>query len=81
MLIVTLTALALVAFAANSLLCRMALGRELIDPVSFTALRLLSGAVFLVAVSQLVGEPRPASEKIGSWGSGLALFGYAIAFF
>ena len=80
MLIVTLTALALLAFAANSLLCRMALGGELIDPVSFTAIRLLSGAVFLVAVSQVVGEPRPAPEKIGSWGSGLALFGYAIAF-
>jgi len=80
MFIVTLTGLALVAFAANSLLCRMALGGELIDPVSFTTLRLLSGAIILVPVSQLVAEPRPASEKIGSWGSGLALFGYAILF-
>jgi drug/metabolite transporter (DMT)-like permease len=80
MLTVTLTGLALVAFAANSLLCRMALGGELIDPVSFTSLRLLSGAIILVPVSQLVAEPRPAFERIGSWGSGLALFGYAILF-
>lgn len=31
-----LTALALVAFAANSLLCRMALGSGAIDATSFT---------------------------------------------
>ncbi|MEE8348514.1 MAG: DMT family transporter, partial [Acidobacteriota bacterium] len=74
------TLFALVAFAANSLLCRMALGGESIDPVSFTTLRLLSGAIMLVVVSRLVGEPRPAPEKIGSWGSCLALFGYALAF-
>ena len=80
MLIVTLTGLTLVAFAANSLLCRMALGGELIDPVSFTTLRLLSGAIILVPVSRLVAEPRPAPARIGSWGSSLALFGYAIAF-
>jgi drug/metabolite transporter (DMT)-like permease len=80
MFIVSLTGLTLVAFAANSLLCRMALGGELIDPVSFITLRLVSGAIILVPVAQLVAEPRPGPERIGSWGSGLALFGYAMAF-
>ena len=75
-----LTAFALLAFAANSLLCRMALGGELIDPVSFTTLRLLSGAVVLVPMSRLAAESRPAPAKTGSWISGLALFAYATAF-
>lgn len=77
MLVGILTLLTLVAFAANSLLCRMALGGELID---FTTLRLVSGAIILVPVSRLVAAPGPAPERTGSWGSGLALFGYAIAF-
>ncbi|MGH9463978.1 MAG: DMT family transporter [Vicinamibacteria bacterium] len=84
MLVGILTAFTLVAFAANSLLCRMALGGELVDPVSFTTLRLVSGALFLVPLSRLAGEslPRgtPGREQHGSWGSGLALFAYAIAF-
>jgi len=80
MQIVILTVLALVAFAANSLLCRMALGTEIIDPVSFSTLRLLSGATILVPLSQLTAEPRPPAGSIGSWGSALALFGYAMAF-
>ena len=42
-----LTALALCAFAANSLLCRLALGGEAIDAASFTAIRVVSGALFL----------------------------------
>lgn len=42
-----LTAVTLFAFAANSILCRMALKAELIDPVSFTQIRLMSGALFL----------------------------------
>ena len=44
---VLLTLLTLVAFAANSILCRMALQAEAIDPLSFTALRLASGALVL----------------------------------
>jgi drug/metabolite transporter (DMT)-like permease len=70
----------LLAFAANTLLCRIALGRDLIDPISFTTLRLLSGAIVLVAMSRLVAESRPAPTQAGSWASGLALFVYAIAF-
>ena len=41
------TIVALVAFATNSLLCRMALMEGAIDPWNFTILRLLSGAICL----------------------------------
>ncbi|MFV8753171.1 DMT family transporter [Nannocystaceae bacterium ST9] len=71
-----LVALALVGFAANSLLCRLALaGEGSIDPVSFTALRIGSGALILVALA----GPRRARER-GSMLGTLALFVYAIAF-
>lgn len=80
MLVVILTAFTLVAFAANSLLCRMALGGELIDPVSFTTLRLVSGAIILVPISRLAAESPTTAQKKGAWGSGMALFVYAIAF-
>ncbi len=85
MLVGILTAFTLIAFAANSLPCRMALGGELIDPVSFTTLRLVSGAIILVPISRLAAESPPAfsrqgPERPGSWGSGLALFAYAIVF-
>ena len=42
-----LTTLAMLAFAGNSLLCRMALKHTAIDPASFTSLRLASGALVL----------------------------------
>ena len=86
MLVGILTAFTLIAFAANSLLCRMALGGEFIDPVSFTTLRLVSGAIILVPISRFAAESPPAFSRqgperhAGSWGSGLALFVYAIAF-
>jgi drug/metabolite transporter (DMT)-like permease len=75
-----LTLITLVAFAANSVLCRMALAAELIDPVAFTALRLASGVFILIPLAALTSEPRPAGRPAGSWGSGLALFIYAMAF-
>jgi len=78
-----LTAFTLIAFAANSLLCRLALGGEVIDPLSFTALRLGSGALVLFGITRLVARRAPARKagmSGGSWGSGLALFAYAIAF-
>jgi len=80
MLEATLTALTLMAFAANSLLCRLALGGNLIDPVSFTTLRLGSGALALALVSRLVAGPAASQKSRGSWASGLALFAYAAAF-
>jgi len=70
-----LTAVAMLAFAGNSLLCRLALQHSGIDPASFTTVRLLSGAVVLWALVRWQGQ-RPA----GDWGSAAALFVYAAAF-
>jgi drug/metabolite transporter (DMT)-like permease len=77
---IALTGVTLVAFAANSLLCRMALAPQLIDPVVFTVIRLGSGVAILVPLSALMSEPRPEGRSSGSWRSGLALFIYAMAF-
>lgn len=72
-----LTALALLAFAGNSLLCRAALAHTPIDPASFTTIRLVSGALML----GLLVQTRPAAAGGGgSWPSALALFVYAAAF-
>jgi drug/metabolite transporter (DMT)-like permease len=74
---IVLTALAMLAFAGNSLLCRLALKESSIDPATFTSIRLVSGALTLwLIVSMRSG--RAALE--GSWASGLALFAYAAAF-
>jgi drug/metabolite transporter (DMT)-like permease len=64
----------MLAFAGNSLLCRMALKQAGMDPASFTSVRMLSGAAVLLL---LAGRPR---QPAGSWGSALALFVYAAAF-
>ena len=80
MIVVLLTAFTLIAFAANSLLCRLALGGGLIDPVSFAALRLVSGALVLVTISRVLMESNASQKAEGSWGSGFALFVYAVAF-
>lgn len=79
-MIVLLTAFTLIAFAANSLLCRMALGEELIDPMSFTTIRLASGALALILLSRFAAESKTPQETKGSWKSGFALFAYAAAF-
>ena len=68
---------ALLAFAANSILCRMALRSAHIDPASFTTVRLLSGAVTLWL---LVRVTRAGRAGAGTWASALALLVYAIAF-
>ncbi len=72
-----LTALAMVAFAGNSLLCRVALKETGIDAASFTTIRLLSGALVLWLIVRLRARGRTPA---GSWRSALALFGYAAAF-
>lgn len=74
-----LTVTALVAFAANSVLCRLALGADTIDPYSFTAVRLASGALVLAVLGGLRRQPGfPASS--GSWkGAGLLVL-YALPF-
>jgi drug/metabolite transporter (DMT)-like permease len=72
-----LTALAMIAFAGNSLLCRFALRQTAIDAASFTLVRIVSGAVCLWLIVQL--RKRPLGTA-GSWPSALALFGYAALF-
>lgn len=82
-----LTVLALMGFAGNSLLCRMALGEQAIDAVSFTTVRLVSGAVVLALLARLgLGGGGPDARRwLALWRAGnlrgaLALFGYALAF-
>jgi drug/metabolite transporter (DMT)-like permease len=77
MRIVMLTLLAMVAFASNSLLCRLALRQTTIDAASFTFIRLWSGAI---ALWLIVITRKTARSNVGSWTSGLALFAYAAAF-
>jgi drug/metabolite transporter (DMT)-like permease len=72
-----LTALAMIAFAGNSLLCRVALRQTAVDAASFTLIRIVSGAVCLWLIVQL---RKGTSAKAGSWPSALALFGYAALF-
>jgi drug/metabolite transporter (DMT)-like permease len=73
-----LVALALCGFAANSLLCRQALLVSAIDPASFTAWRLLSGALVLWLLTQIrAGTKAPLA---GDWRGAGSLFVYAIAF-
>ena len=76
---ILLTVFALNAFAANSILCRMALGTGRIDPAGFTVIRLFSGAVVLWVIAKAAGRPA-AAERRGSWVSAAALFLYAVAF-
>ncbi len=75
---VVLTSCALLAFAGNSILCRLALKEDAIDATSFTAIRLLSGAAVLSII--LLLSPSRTQQSYGSWKSGLMLFTYATAF-
>jgi len=72
------TLLALIAFAANSILCRLTLAEQQIDALNFTLLRLLSGAFVLALLV------RPDQSELRSWPTSLAaafgLFVYALAF-
>jgi len=76
-----LTLVTLTAFAGNSVLCRLALRTDAIDPISFTALRLASGAVVLLPFSRSWGARRAEGAE-GSWDAraAAALFVYALAF-
>lgn len=79
--IIAATVFALLAFAANSVLCRLALGENAIDPSSFTIIRLISGIIILMAVMQLSKKSNNVKLKSkGSWLAASMLFIYAIAF-
>lgn len=77
---VIFTATAMTAFAANSLLCRMALGQELIDAASFTSVRVISGALTLglVVLSRGNGARlRPNWTGVGALFCYMAFFSFA----
>lgn len=74
--LMVLVSLAMLAFAGNSLLCRMALKHTSIDAASFTTVRLVSGAYMLWLVVRVKGS----SGGAGNWLSAAALFVYAAAF-
>ncbi len=80
MVLFSLTAIALVAFAANSVLCRMALGDDLVDPVTFTAIRLSGGAIALSLIFWMTRKKESSQLLEGAWRSAIALYGYALAF-
>jgi drug/metabolite transporter (DMT)-like permease len=72
-----LTSLAMLAFAGNSLLCRVALKSTGIDAASFTSIRLISAALTLWLVVRLTGI---SGSGKGNWPSAIALFAYAAGF-
>lgn len=74
-----LTALAMLAFAANSVLARLALLEDGADPLAFTAIRLISGAVFLTVIMAVKKRKAFSENNAGLWNAA-ALFLYALAF-
>ncbi len=80
MKVVVLTAIAMFAFAANSVLARLAFATAHAEPLSYTGIRLASGAVVLAALLWLRRAPGAPVTIGGSWRAAAALFGYALAF-
>lgn len=72
-----LVVLTMIAFAGNSLLCRVALRETHVDAATFTTVRIVSGALALWLIVRLRDGVRPVA---GSWRSALVLFAYAAAF-
>jgi len=93
---ILLTATAMLAFAANSLLCRAALQHDRIDPASFSAIRLASGAAMLVLLVRLrrrradtagassttgaAGAVAADRQRGGDWRAAAMLFAYVACF-
>jgi len=73
--ILALTLLAMVAFAGNSIIVRMALASDSIGPLSFGVIRILAGAVVLA----LLVSPKQAVSS-GSWQGALCLLTYVVFF-
>ena len=80
--LIALTCAALGAFALNSFLCRAALANRLIDPLTFTLVRIGSGAMVLLLLARSsANEPaKPPSAGLDSLASPTALVVYALAF-
>jgi drug/metabolite transporter (DMT)-like permease len=77
----TFTGFTLMAFAANSVLGRAALGRAAIDPTTFTAIRVVSGAIALLGLSSIGAlTTGPGPRLRGSWVSAAWLLLYALPF-
>jgi len=74
-----LTAASMLAFAANSLLCRWALRDTGIDPATFGIVRLVSGAAALALLVRPTGADGQDGQD-GDWRSAFALFAYVAAF-
>ena len=79
MSVIFYTTCALIAFAGNSVLCRLALSDGAIDAAGFTSIRLISGAVVLFLGLKLLPQKTSAPSP-GSWISAAVLFCYAAAF-
>jgi drug/metabolite transporter (DMT)-like permease len=76
-----MVALAMLAFAANSLLCRFALRADLIDPASFTMIRLASGSITFLILGSLSKAEQDGDTKVPWTGAVcLALYAWAFAF-
>ena len=73
------TVLALIAFAANSLLCRLALSQNAIDAATFSSVRLASGALILLIIALAINRKSAFSSNANAF-SAFLLFLYAIAF-
>lgn len=77
--VAVLAAVAMLAFAGNSLLCRLALKAGDMDAASFTGVRLLSGALVLALIVRMRAGTQAAAGQ-GDWASAAALFAYAAGF-
>ena len=77
MRLILLTALAMIAFAANSVLARLAFATAEAEPLGYTGIRLAAGAITLSLI--LIARDRRLAIR-GSWAGAASLFGYAIFF-
>ncbi len=75
--VLILTLFAMIAFAGNSLLCRVALKLDQVDAASFTSIRIISGALTLWIIVKMRGRPQATA---GNWPSAIALFSYMASF-
>lgn len=78
--IIALTTLAMVAFAANSVFTRIGLVETAIDPIMFTAVRIVSGALMLMVIVAIHNKSWRYPSDRGSTSGSVALFLYAVLF-